>query len=286
MKIAIIGANGQLGTDLFRVFSVKDEVVPLTHNDIEISDAGNVKRVLSSINPEVVINTAAYHHVPQCETNPVRAFEVNGLGPLNLSNVSKDLGYILVHYSTDYVFDGLKHSPYHEQDRENPLNVYAVTKLAGEYFVRNYSEKYFIIRISGIYGRIPCRAKGSNFITTMLKAAAEKPLVRVVADEILTPTSTEDIARNTFSLIRTHSYGLYHMSCEGECSWYEFAKVIFETLNLKTPLEPCSTKDFPSPVKRPYYSVMENRNLKRVDLNQMKHWKDSLKRFLDDYQSA
>jgi dTDP-4-dehydrorhamnose reductase len=120
----------------------------------------------------------------------------------------------------------------------------------------------------------------------MLKAAAERPVVRVVKDEILTPTSTEDIARNTVALIRTHSYGLYHMSCEGECSWYEFARVIFETLNLKTPLEPCSTKDFPSSVKRPYYSVMENRNLTRIDLNQMKHWKDSLKQFLNHSQFA
>jgi dTDP-4-dehydrorhamnose reductase len=284
MKIAIIGANGQLGTDLFQVFNSREEVVPLTHNDIEISDIDNVKRVLSNIRPDVVINTAAYHNVPQCEMNSMRAFEINGLGLLNLSRISKDLDYILVHYSTDYVFDGLKMSPYHEEDRENPVNVYAVTKLAGEYFVKNYSEKYFIIRISGIYGKVPCRAKGGNFITTMVKVAKEKSVVKVVSDEILTPTPTEDIARNTFSLIRTQAYGLYHMSCEGECSWYEFAKVIFETLNLKTPLEPCSVMDFSSPVRRPHYSVLENRNLGKIGLDQMKPWKDSLRAFLNHYE--
>jgi dTDP-4-dehydrorhamnose reductase len=286
MRIAIIGANGQLGSDLTEILNAKDQVVPLTHDDIEISDIDRVKSVLADIHPDVVINTAAYHNVPQCEKDPIRAFEVNGLGPLNLSKLSNDLDYMLVHYSTDYVFDGTKHSPYHEEDRENPLNVYAVTKLAGEYFVRNYSEKHFVIRLSGIYGKVPCRAKGGNFITTMMRAAKEKPVVKVVSDEILTPTSTEDIAGNTSSLIRTQAYGLYHMSSEGECSWYEFAGAIFDLLNFKTPLEPCSVKDFPASVRRPHYSVMENRKLKKLGLNQMKHWKDSLKVFLDHYMLA
>lgn len=286
MKIAIIGANGQLGSDLCQFSREKVQIVPMNHDDIEITDIDRVKKTLTDIHPDVVINTTAYHNVPLCETEPIRSFEVNALGPLNLAKVSDDLGYILVHYSTDYVFDGLKQSPYYESDRENPLNVYAVTKLAGEHFIKNYCHKYFIIRVSGIYGKVPCRAKGGNFITTMIKSAKEKPVVKVVDDEILTPTPTEEISRNTYSMLRTDSYGIYHMSCEGECSWYEFAKVIFETLDLKTPLVPCSVKDFPSTVKRPRYSVLENQNLKKINLNQMKYWKDSLKSFLKNYMAA
>lgn len=280
MIIAIIGSNGQLGSDLVMTASDKDQVIHLDHDDIEIADIDRVRRTLADIHPDVVINAAAYHNVPLCEKEPIRSFEVNGLGPLNLARVSNDLGYVLVHYSTDYVFDGLKQSPYNEDDRENPLNVYAITKLAGEHFVKNYCGKYFIIRISGIYGKVPCRAKGGNFITTMMKYANEKPVVKVVDDEVLTPTPTEEIAINTHSLIRTGAYGLYHMSSEGECSWYEFARVIFDTLNLKTPLVPCSVRDFPSPVRRPHYSVLENQNLKKINLNQMGYWKDSLIAFL------
>ena len=137
MKIAIIGANGQLGSDLCQFSREKVQIVPMNHDDIEITDIDRVKKTLTDIHPDVVINTTAYHNVPLCETEPIRSFEVNALGPLNLAKVSDDLGYILVHYSTDYVFDGLKQSPYYESDRENPLNVYAVTKLAGEHFIKN-----------------------------------------------------------------------------------------------------------------------------------------------------
>jgi dTDP-4-dehydrorhamnose reductase len=281
MKIAIIGVNGQLGADLQKTFSAGHEVKGLTHTDIEITDIDNVKEVLAAVKPDVVLNTAAYHVVPQCEQAPDKAFAVNGTGVLNLAKVCSDLGTKLVHYSTDYVFDGKKGEPYVEDDYCNPLNVYAASKLAGESFALNYSDKAFVIRVSGIYGTVPCRAKGGNFITTMLKLAKEKPEVKVVNDEILTPTPTSAIAANTASLIDSDAFGLYHMTCEGEVSWYEFATIIWETLGLKTPLLPASVKDFPLVVKRPFYSVLGNRNLEVIGLNNMPHWKQALIEFLN-----
>jgi dTDP-4-dehydrorhamnose reductase len=280
MKLAVIGANGQLGTDLQEVLSAEHDVTALNHADIEITDVNSVKTVLSSVKPDIVLNTAAYHIVPEAEKLPDKAFRINGTGTLNLAGVCQDLGIRLVHYSTDYVFDGKKQKPYTEDDCPNPLNVYANTKLSGEYFALNYSDKSYVIRVSGIYGKVPCRAKGGNFITTMIKLAKEKPEVRVVNDEILTPTPTYHIAKNTAALIETDAFGLYHMSCEGECSWYEFARVIWETLQLETPLYPASVNDFPLVVKRPFFSVLENQNLNKLRINQMPDWNVALKEFL------
>jgi len=280
MKLAVIGANGQLGTDLKEVLSATHEVLGLNHADIEITDIENVRNVLSSAKPAIVLNTAAYHIVPEAEKYPDKAFTINGVGALNLAKVCQDLDIKLVHYSTDYVFDGKKQKPYTEDDCPNPLSVYANTKLSGEYFVRNYCDKSFVIRVSGIYGKVPCRAKGGNFITTMIKLAKEKPEVRVVNDEILTPTPTIEIAKNTAALITTDAFGLYHMSCAGEVSWYEFAKKIWDTLKLKTPLHAASVNDFPLVVKRPFYSVLDNQNLKRAGVYQMPHWEEALVGFL------
>ena len=281
MKVAVIGANGQLGTDLVEVLSMEHEVIQLNHADIEITDIENVRRILSSVRPQLVLNTAAYHIVPEAEKFVDKAFHINGTGVLNLARVCQDISIQLLHYSTDYVFDGKKQKPYTEADRPNPLNVYATTKLTGEYFAQNYCDKSYVVRVSGIYGKVPCRAKRGNFVTAMIKLAKEKSEVRVVNDEILTPTPTYHIAKNTAELIKTDAFGLYHMTCEGQCSWYEFAKVIWETLNLDTPLYAASVKDFPVVVKRPFYSVLENKNLNGLNINRMPEWKEGLKSFLN-----
>ncbi|MCL6106448.1 MAG: dTDP-4-dehydrorhamnose reductase [Actinobacteria bacterium] len=282
MKIAVIGANGQLGSGICSAFSGRHEVLELTHDDIEISDGKNVLNVLGRMRPDLIVNTAADHVVPECEKNAGKAFQVNGLGALNLAQAASELGCKIAHFSTDYVFDGVTKQPYIESDKPNPLNVYAATKLAGEYFTLNYCARSFVIRVSGIYGKVPCRAKGGNFITTMVKAAAERPEVKVVNDEVLTPTPVSAIAGNTLSLVETEEFGLYHMTCEGCCSWYEFALAIFETMKLKTPLSACSVSDFPSPVKRPFYSVLENDRLKRIGLNQMPPWREALMAFIEE----
>ncbi len=280
MRIVIIGSNGQLGSEITSVLGQKYELFPLTHQQIEIENLNPTRKLISELNPGIIINTAAYHHVPNCEQNPELSFAINALGSWNLAKIAAELNCKLVHYSTDYVFDGLKQSPYIEDDKPNPLNVYAISKLAGENFIQNYCKKYFILRISGIYGKVACRAKGGNFIMTMIKAAAEREVVKVVTDEILTPTSVEQIAHNTEDLMRTDAYGLYHMTCQGQCSWYEFAAEIFRILKIKTPLQACQSTDFPTGVQRPLYSVLKNKNLQNLRLDRFTEWQQALQLFL------
>ena len=285
MKVVIIGADGQLGSDLVRVFSESHEVHPLTIEDMRIEDSEQVKAVLGRIQPGAILNTAAYHRVPDCETHQDLAWQVNCLGALNVAKIAEELGAVNVYFSTDYVFDGSKQAPYVETDCPNPQSVYAGTKLMGEYLTRNYSEKHFVIRISGIYGKVPSLVKGGNFITAILKQVdAGKSEIKVVDDEILTPTPTFEIAGQTLSLLDSDRYGLVHMSSEGQCSWYEFTQVILKTLKIDIPLVRCSVSDFPATnnVKRPAYSVLENAVLKDLSLNKMTHWEEGLVRFLDE----
>jgi len=282
MKIAVIGATGQLGTDVVAAFASNgDEVSALTHAEIELQDIDSVSTCLRGIRPQVIVNTAAMHHVENCEREPHRAFAVNGLGTRNLALVACEVGAALMHVSTDYVFDGSKGSPYEESDAPNPLNVYGNTKLSGEYFVRSTVDKHFILRTSAIYGRSPCRAKGGlNFVELMLKLARERGEVRVVDSETVTPTSTTELGRQMVALSRSNSYGLYHATAEGSCSWHEFAREIFAFTSTKVCLKVAGPNDFPAKVPRPKYSVLENRGLKNQGLNVFRSWKDGVHEYL------
>jgi dTDP-4-dehydrorhamnose reductase len=282
MKIAVIGATGQLGTDVAAAFTSNgDEVAPLTHAEIELQDIDSLSTCLQGICPQVVVNTAAMHHVENCEREPQKAFAVNGLGTRNLALVARDIGAALMHVSTDYVFDGAKRSPYLESDAPNPLNVYGNTKLSGEYFVRSTVDKHFILRTSAIYGRRPCRAKGGlNFIELMLKLARERGEVSVVDSETVTPTSTTELSRQIVRLSRSHSYGLYHATAEGSCSWYGFAREIFVLTGTKVNLRVAGPNEFPAKVPRPKYSVLENHGLKSHDLNVFNPWQDGVREYL------
>lgn len=280
-SVVVIGSNGQLGSDLIESWSRSGfDVSGVTHSDIRVEDVDSVRSVLQSLRPGLVLNTAAFHNVPKCEEQPEVSFAVNGKGSLNVAKSCEDLGAAYAYFSTDYVFDGQKRAPYTETDVPNPLNVYAATKLIGEYSALNYCRRGFVFRISGIYGRVPSRAKGGNFVTTMVRLAKEKPEVRVVTDEILTPTPTADIAAASVRLLEEGEPGLYHVTSEGECSWFEFAQVIFETLRLTTPLRAATVADFPSPVKRPQYSVLENARMKRIGVPTLPHWREALVSFL------
>jgi dTDP-4-dehydrorhamnose reductase len=282
MRIAVIGANGQLGSDLVAAFSEKgDAVHRLSHPDIEIADVNSVSRVLKDIRPDVIVNTAAMHHVENCEREPEKAFGVNALGARNLAIVARDSSSVLMHVSTDYVFDGDKGSPYVEDDNPRPLNAYGITKLAGEHFIRSTTDKPFLIRTSGLYGKNPCRAKGGlNFIELMLKLAKERGEVRVVDSEMVTPTSTAELARQMVCLSHTDCYGLYHATAEGSCSWYEFAQEIFTLTDTPVRLKVAALGEFPNKVVRPKYSVLENQALKARNLNLFKPWQDSLREYL------
>lgn len=282
MKVAVIGANGQLGADVVRAFETNgDEVCALVHANIEVSNIDSVWRVLRSANLEAVVNTSAMHHVEHCEQDPNVAFAVNALGPRNLAQVTRDLGALVMHVSTDYVFDGQKREPYVEGDAPLPLNVYGNTKLAGEHFIRSLNPKHFVLRTSALYGKQPCRGKGGlNFVDLMLKLARERGKVRVVDSEVVTPTPTAELARQIVALSRTDAYGLYHATAEGSCSWYEFAKEIFELTKTTVQLEVAGAGEFPAKVPRPMYSVLENRALKTEGLNLFGTWRKGVLDYL------
>jgi dTDP-4-dehydrorhamnose reductase len=288
MKVAVVGANGQLGQDVCAAFQAEsNDVVALNHADIEIASPDSVRQVLERVRPDLVINTAAFHHVDKCETEAAQAFTVNALGARNVAQITDALGINLVHISTDYVFQGLKRTPYTEDDPVMPLNVYGNSKLAGEYFVRAINPRHFVVRVSGIYGHNPCRAKGGlNFVETMLKLSREREELRVVDDEYVTPTPTVEIARQLVVLSKTADYGLYHASAEGSCSWYEFAGMIFEITGTKVRLERARPGEFPAKAPRPKYSVLENAALKSRSLNIFGHWRDGLENYLAQRQSV
>jgi dTDP-4-dehydrorhamnose reductase len=279
MRAAIIGSNGQLGSDLTELLRIQGvSVTSLTHADIDVADPEQVDRVLGPIPADVVINTAAFHKVERCEQDPVTSFAVNALGPWNLANACRRMKAILVHFSTDYVFDGGQREPYRESDMPRPLNVYGVSKLAGESMAALTWERTFIVRTCGLYGTAGSRGRGGNFVETMLKKAAEKNPIRVVNDQVLTPTFTGDLAQAISKLIRTDSYGLYHISAEGECSWYDFADKIFKLEGLSVDLNPVSTTEFSSPVRRPGYSVLSKLKLKNLGIA-MPPWQEGLSRY-------
>jgi dTDP-4-dehydrorhamnose reductase len=282
MKVAVIGGNGQLGADVVRVFEENgDAAVSLCHADIEIGDMGSVSNMLRLLQPDIVVNTAAMHHVEKCESDPGQAFAVNALGARNLALVTQSIGSVLIHVSTDYVFDGSKGSPYDERDSPMPLNVYGNTKLAGEYFVRCTVGRQFVLRTSALYGKSPCRAKGGlNFVQLMLKRANERGEVRVVDSEFVSPTSTSDLARQMVVLSRSKAYGLYHATAEGACSWFDFAREIFALTGVQVGLYAAEPNEFPAKVPRPSYSVLENRGLKLLGLNTFRSWQDGLREYL------
>jgi dTDP-4-dehydrorhamnose reductase len=278
MKVAVIGANGQLGTDTARAFEESgDEVVALAHSDIEIADRDSVFAALRGLRPRIVVNTAAMHHVDNCEREPEKAFAVNAVGARNLAFAARGIGALLIHVSTDYVFDGAKTSPYLETDCPRPLNVYGNSKLAGEHFVECVAERYFVVRTSGLYGKAPCRAKGGrNFVELMLKLGRERGEVRVVDDERVSPTNTRELARQIVALSRSDAYGLYHATAESSCSWHEFAQTIFALAQTQVNVKVASPDEFPAKTPRPKYSVLENRALKLAGLNTLGTWEEGL----------
>jgi len=279
MRAAIIGADGQLGSDLVKSFKGK-KAFPLYYPDFDLTQPERVREILSRLRVEVIINTAAYNRVDEGEDNPQKSFLVNSIAVRDLALICREFGFVLVHFSTDYVFDGKKRKPYTEKDVPNPLNIYAVSKLAGEYFIRNILEKYFIIRSCGLYGKAGCWGKGYNFVDSMIALEKKGKSLRVVNDQWVTPTATSELAERIWELVRTNHYGLYHLTNEGQCTWYEFSKTIFSLIGKKPHLVPIDTKTYAAKAKRPLYSVLENRNAKKVGLTEFSHWKVALKGYL------
>ena len=282
MKIVVIGAEGQVGRDACAEFEQHgDGVRGLNHSELEVASPDSVQVVLSPIKPDVIVNCAAFHHVEHCELEPAKAFAINACGARNLARAAASLDALLIHISTDYVFDGAKSTPYEETDVPRPLNAYGNSKLAGEYFVRSQAPRHFVLRTSALYGNHPCRAKGGlNFVELMRKLAREGREIKVVDGEFVTPTATADLAKQIVKLSRCNAFGLYHATAEGSCSWYEFAREIFALTELEVNLKAANPADFPSKVPRPHYSVLENRGLKSIGMNVFRPWQESLKEYL------
>ena len=211
----------------------------------------------------------------------IMAFAVNAIGARNVAQATDKCNAVLLHISTDYVFDGRKGQPYVEDDSPGPVNVYASSKLAGEYLVRATAVKHFVVRVSGLYGRHPCRGKGGrNFVTTMLRLGRERPEVRVVDDEFVSPTHTKDIGLQLPSLTQTEAYGTYHVAAHGHCSWYEFASKIFELANMRTKVSVAMPGEFAGKTLRPHYTALSNASLHRLAIDRMPPWDESLKEFI------
>lgn len=281
MKVVLIGADGQLGTDIQKF--IKDGLVPLTISDLDITKAKDVEKVICSSCPNVVINTAAYNKVDEAEKEDAVAFSVNAIGAKNVALACKMAGAALVHISTDYVFDGEKKSAYTEEDVPNPRSAYGLTKLAGEYYVRYILNDHFIIRTSTLFGAAGCLGKGGgNFVEAMLMAGKEKGQAKVVSDQIVSPTYTLDLAKKISDLIKTRHFGLYHITNKGQCSWLDLAKKIFELAGMKVDLKPVTSEELKTLAHRPKYSVLKHGHLEKLRMDDLRSWEGALKAYLEE----
>jgi dTDP-4-dehydrorhamnose reductase len=284
MRIAVLGSNGQLGCDLLQALAAH-ELFPLTRSDFDVTDHERTRIAISDLKPDLIVNTTAYHRVDDCETQAELAYRVNALAVLNLVRIANDLDAALAHVSTDYVFDGRSQMPYREDSVALPRSVYGNSKLAGELLVRAMARKYFLIRTCGLYGHAGSRGRRGNFVETMLAKARQGGEIKVVNDQTVTPTSTMELARQLALLLSTTHYGLFHITCEGACSWYEFAAAIFQIAGVTASLSPTTSESYKAPALRPHYSVLENARLKQLGLNRMPHWRDALAEYLDSKPS-
>ena len=270
-KLLITGCNGQLGRALNREYrDARAELINLDSQKLDISSLDSVMQEVRSCRPDVIINCGAMTAVDLCETERDRAFRINALGPRNLGIAAMETGAKVFQISTDYIFSGESKRPYIETDTAHPQSVYGQTKLEGEQFIRDFAQRYFIIRTAWMYG------DGKNFAATMLRLSQANETVRVVGDQTGTPTSAAELAKMIHVLEPTENYGVFHGTCEGACSWAEFAEEIFRQAGRKTAVEHITTEEFAAPAKRPAYSVLDNRMLRLTTDFRMMEWRDAL----------
>ena len=282
MKVLIIGSNGQLGFELCKVLQ-GFEVEALTHADIEVTDLTMVRKILTGVSPDSVISTAAYVKVDDCEYNLNTAYMVNALGARNVAVAAQEIGAKLMHLSTDYVFGGEQTSediPYTEFDIPIPINVYGKSKLAGEELVRHLCLKHFIIRTSGLYGVAGSSGKSGNFVETILRLSQEQDELKVVNDQVFSPTYARDLATKIAQLVETDYYGIFHITNKGTCSWYDLAEEALKLAGLANPIVPITSDHYPQKAKRPSYSVLDNFHLRLLGMDDMRPWRDALSDYM------
>ncbi|MDC2866194.1 dTDP-4-dehydrorhamnose reductase [Bacillus sp. BP-3] len=277
MKVLVTGAKGQLGQDVLRLLEEYTwQVFGFGRDEIDITNEQQVNDKILSIQPDIIIHTAAYTQVDQAETDVETAFKVNGDGAKYLAQAAEEVGAKLCYVSTDYVFDGTKTEPYQPENPTNPQTVYGKSKLAGEQYTKEYCSKYFIVRTSWVFGLY-----GNNFVKTMLRLAKERNELGVVHDQVGSPTYTKDLAEFIIELVQSDKYGVYHASNSGECSWYEFAQEIFKQSGVDIKLNPLNTEQFPRPAKRPKYSVLDKSAIELNGFKSLPHWKIATKEFIE-----
>ncbi|MBR5578885.1 MAG: dTDP-4-dehydrorhamnose reductase [Lachnospiraceae bacterium] len=280
-KIIVTGCNGQLGRAINKYYGNRTDL-EFVNTDVEELDIANIEEVMKlakQVNPYAIINCAAYTAVDACETNRDLAFRVNTIGPRNLAIAAQETGAKLLHVSTDYVFDGTKEGAYYETDATGPASVYGATKEAAEKMVKELCHRHFILRTAWLYG------DGKNFAKTMLRIAENNDKVRVVCDQIGTPTSTLELTKGIDSLLFTDNYGLFHATCEGQCSWADFAEEVFRLAGKEMTVEHVTTAqylaDYPQQAKRPANSVLENYMFKMTNGHMFATWEEAIKEYME-----
>ena len=269
-NVLVTGSGGQLGLELSELLPRRGhEVVAFSREELDVADFGAVRLALEEYSPDIVVNAAAYTNVDGCETEADLAYRVNALGPRNLAQLCHARGCELLHVSTNYVFDGASERPYEPLDLPNPMSVYGRTKLAGEEYVRQLTNRWYVIRSAGVYGR------GHNFVQTMLRLGAVRDELKVKDDEYISPTYAVDLAEGIAGVIEAGRYGLYHVTSAGFCSWHEFASDIFALAGLDVEVVPVPGSEYPLPAARPANGV-----LSALGSPQLRHWREALVDYL------
>lgn len=280
MRTAIIGAAGQLG----RAFTalLAGDAIALTRAEADLTRPAELRERLESLRPDRVINCSAYNLVDRAESEPEAAFAVNAWGVRDLASICRTMGVPLVHFSTDYVFglDRDRSQPWAETDAPGPASAYGLSKLTGEFWVRQASERNLVIRTCGLYGRRGIGGKGGNFVETMLRVAGEGKPLRVVADQRCTPSFVGDIARATLELIQNQAAGLVHLTNTGDCSWHEFAAEIFRQAGLQPQLSAITSAEYPTAAQRPKFSVLALDRARALGAKSLRPWRDGLADYL------
>jgi dTDP-4-dehydrorhamnose reductase len=274
----VIGANGQLGSEVMRALAAY-RPTGLTHADIEIEDEASVETVFAGTKPTLVVNTAAFSNVDECERRPDRAFAVNALAVDRLAAAAARHGAAFATISTDFVFRGDSRRPYGESDRPEPRTLYGLSKLAGELCARRHSSRHFIFRTSGLYGLRTATQKGHTFVDVILRQACAGQTPRVVTDVIFSPSYAADVAIALRSVFEREAYGLFHVTNSGSCSWFQFAEEALRLARLSSAITPISYRDFGSPVPRPPYTALACEALRGLGI-EMPSWQDGLRRYV------
>ena len=284
MRILITGGGGQLATALRGVLSGEDLAVPAAE-ELDITKPNAVAKAVGDFAPDVIINTAAIPQVEACELHPEQAMEVNCLGARNVATACQEQGAVLVQLSTDYVFSGDKTTPYTEEDTPQPLNVYGVSKLAAEHLVQSICPRHYLVRTAGLFGTASGVTAG-NFVLTMLRLAREGRQVRVITDQVLSPTYTVDLAAKIAQVLQTEHYGLYHIANQGQCSRFELAQKVFDLAGVAADLVPITTTGFGRAALRPCYTALRNARLAAMGLDDLRPWEAALAAYLDSLKDG